>query len=25
MFADEDVHRHAAENLDHADALLLAG
>ena len=22
MFADEDVHRHAAENLDHADALL---
>ena len=22
MFADEDLHRHAAENLDHADALL---
>ena len=22
MFADEDMHRHAAENLDHADALL---
>ena len=22
MFADEDLHRHAAENLDRADALL---
>src|SRR5579864_77245 len=22
MFADEDLHRHATENLDHADALL---
>jgi dihydrofolate reductase len=22
MFTDEDLHRHAAKNLDHADALL---
>jgi hypothetical protein len=25
MFTDEDLHRHAAENLYHADALLWAG